>query len=120
MADAGAGDMVRAVYDSSRRDTDVFDYADTKATAVTYNVIADADDWSSGAPYTQMVSVSGILSSDNPIADIVLSSTQSVAEDELSDWSAVSDIVTADGSVTFKCFSKCPSCDLTVQLKVVR
>ena len=92
----------------------------TKATTNLYTATLLSSGWSSSAPYTQTVSVSGILSTDTPIADVVLDVVTSTAMTQISAWMCVSNIETADGSITATCFENKPEIDIPIQLKVVR
>lgn len=92
----------------------------TKATTNLYTATLLSSGWSSSAPYTQTVSVSGILSTDTPIADVVLDVVTSTAMAQISAWMCVSNIETADGSITATCFENKPEIDIPIQLKVVR
>lgn len=77
-------------------------------------------DWEgSEAPYSQSVSVSGILSTDTPIIDVVMSGTYSTDEARVEAWGYIYRAVTASKSITFYAFKK-PSVDLPVQIRVVR
>ena len=91
-----------------------------KATTNLYTATLTSSGWSSSAPYTQTVSVSGILSTDTPIADVVLDVVTSTAMTQISAWMCVSNIETADGSITATCFENNPEIDIPIQLKVVR
>lgn len=91
-----------------------------KATTNLYTATLTSSGWSSSAPYTQTVSVSGILSTDTPIADVVLDVVTSTAMTQISAWMCVSNIETADGSITATCFENKPEIDIPIQLKVVR
>ena len=76
--------------------------------------------WSgSSAPYTKTVSVSGILSTDTPIIDVVMSGTYSTDEARIEAWGYIYRAVTADGSITFYATEK-PTIDLPIRVKVVR
>lgn len=92
----------------------------TKATTNLYTATLLSSGWSSSAPYTQTVSVSGILSTDTPIADVVLDVVTSTAMAQISAWMCVSNIETADGSITATCLEEKPTIDIPIQLKVVR
>ena len=72
------------------------------------------------APFTPTVSVTGMLATDTPIVDIVLSGTQATAENELAGWACVSKIETGAGNITATCFASKPEAALTLILKVVR
>lgn len=77
--------------------------------------------WSgSSAPYTQTVTVSGITSSDTPIVDVVLSTTNSTAISQLEAWGCVSKITTGTNSITATCLEDKPTTAIPIQLKVVR
>ena len=70
--------------------------------------------------YTQTVAVTGILASDNPIVDVVLDSSKTVALQQLEAWSYISTIDTADRSITVTCLEEAPTVAIPIQLKVVR
>ena len=70
--------------------------------------------------YTQTVAVTGILASDNPIVDVFLDSSKTVALQQLEAWSYISKIETADGSITVTCLEEAPTVAIPIQLKVVR
>lgn len=72
------------------------------------------------APYTQTVNVTGILSTDNTLANIVLSSDTATAQSQLTNWAYVSKMETSNGSVTATCFDSKPSIDLNVSLMSIR
>lgn len=74
--------------------------------------------WSgSSAPYTQAVTVSGILATDTPILDLV--TTTSGYEDEETAWGNVFKAVTSANTITF--YAKdATTTSITVQAKVVR
>lgn len=74
--------------------------------------------WSgTSAPFTQKVTVSGLLSTDTPILDVELS-TSSYESQEL-DWLKVFKATTASNSLVFYAKEK-TSQSLTVKVKVVR
>lgn len=74
----------------------------------------------SSAPYTQTVSVQGILATDTPIVDVVLDSSTSTAISQNNSWAFVSKIETSADSITATCLESKPEVDLPIQLKVVR
>lgn len=77
--------------------------------------------WSgTSAPYSQTTPVSGILSEDNPIVDVVLSAAPSIAELQEEAWGCVSRIITNEGSITAFCNEAKPVTAIPIQLKVVR
>lgn len=93
--------------------------AAAKATTVTYTATLSTT-WSGSGPYTQTVSVAGMLAADNPIADVVLSATTATAKAQLEAWGLVGRITTANGSITATCYDSKPTTAIPIQLKVVR
>lgn len=92
-----------------------------KATTALYDAVLNSSGWSSGnAPYTQTVSVQGILSTDVPIVDIVLDSETTTALSQLEAWGYVSKIETSNGSITATCLENLPSVNIPLKLRVIR
>lgn len=76
--------------------------------------------WSgSSAPYTKTISVSGILSTDVPFIDIVMSGTYATDTARQEAWGCIYRAVTADNAITFYATDK-PTVNLPLQIKVVR
>ena len=76
--------------------------------------------WSgSSAPYTKTISVSGILPTDVPFIDIVMSGTYATDTARQEAWGYIYRAVTANGSITFYATEK-PTVSLPIQIKVVR
>lgn len=76
--------------------------------------------WSgSSAPYTKTISVSGILSTDVPFIDIVMSGTYATDTAREEAWGYIYRAVTADNAITFYATDK-PTVSLPLQIKVVR
>lgn len=101
-------------------DRELKSLADSKATTATYTATLTAEGWSASAPYTQTVAVAGILATDNPIVDIVLSGATETAQNELEAWGNISRIQTQDGNILATCFDDKLTVALNVQLKVVK
>lgn len=92
-----------------------------RATTASYAATLSKSGWSSSAPYTQTVSVSGILSTDDPIVDIdVSSATTSNWADLMESWNFVGRITANAGSITAYCYEDKPTMDMKISLKVVR
>lgn len=76
--------------------------------------------WSGNGPWTQTVEVEGMLESDNPMVDILLSGSEQADTARLRDWGLVSRITTVEGGITATCYESVPSVPLPIQIKVVR
>lgn len=86
-----------------------------------YDVSLPASGWSDSAPYSQVVSVSGILASDTPFVDLNMSNaTTDTAADMQEAFAMIGRIVTADGKITAYCYDSKPAADLPLRLMVVR
>lgn len=98
----------------------VSDKADTKAETHTFPGTFLSGDWGEEAPYTQTITVEGLLADDKPMVDIDLSE----AGDPLAvieAWGLVHRCtVAADNTVTAYCYQDAPATDIPVVFKVVR
>ena len=72
------------------------------------------------APYTQTVNVTGVLATDKPIIDIVVSSTTATGIAEVEDFAKITKAETGAGTITFSCYEDKPTNDLSIAIKVVR
>lgn len=94
---------------------------DVKAESFDATVTLAAASWTgASAPYTQTVNVTGIIATDKPIIDVVVSSTVATGIDEIADFAKITKAETGAGTITFSCYEDKPSNDLTVAVKVVR
>lgn len=73
----------------------------------------------SSAPYTKVVSVPGILATDEPIIDIVPSGTYATDLVMRDDWANIGDIVASNDNLTFYA-DAIPSASIPFIVKVVR
>jgi parallel beta-helix repeat protein len=90
-----------------------------QATTTTYTTTLDTTWSGTEAPYTKEQTVTGILSTDNPIVDIVLSGTYATDSKIEADWAEIYRIVTSANSVTLYAHKK-PTNSIPLQFKVVR
>ena len=76
--------------------------------------------WSgSSAPFTKTQAVTGILATDTPVVDVVMSGTYATDEARQEAWGNIYRITTAANSITLYAKEK-PTVSLPIQLKVVR
>jgi hypothetical protein len=90
-----------------------------QATTTTYTTTLDTTWSGTEAPYTKEQTVTGILSTDDPIVDIVLSGTYATDSKIEADWAEIYRIVTSANSVTLYAHKK-PTNSIPLQFKVVR
>jgi len=93
---------------------------DAKAATATISASLPASGWSASAPYTQTVTATGILATDTPLADVVLSDTPATAITQLEAYGYIGRMDAGSGQITATCYEDKPTVDLTVALKVVR
>lgn len=77
--------------------------------------------WSSTAPYTQTVSVSGIIAEDRPIVSLYLPNgiTAANVKQQSKAYACVDRAVTGAGNITVYCYNKKPTVDFQIQAKGV-
>jgi hypothetical protein len=73
----------------------------------------------SQAPYTKTQTVNGLLATDTPIVDVVMSGDFGIDEARIEAWGYVYRITTANNAITLYATEK-PAVELPIQLKVVR
>ena len=92
---------------------------ETKAVKKTWSVSVPNTGWSSSKPYTKTITVSGMLSSDNPHADVSFTSNATI-EIESNYFACVGRITTANNSITLVCPKEIPGGTFTLKLEAVR
>lgn len=92
-------------------------YTDSKRKTWTATITTT---WSGNGPYTQSVTVSGILASDMPHITPVYSSDNATALAQKEAWACVSKAVAAANSITFACFEDKPATAIPIQIEVMR
>ena len=92
-------------------------YVDSKRKTWTTTITTP---WSGSGPYTQSVTVSGILASDMPHITPVYSSDNATAIAQKEAWACVSNAVTAANAITFSCFEDKPATAIPIQIEVMR
>lgn len=92
----------------------------SRATVATYTGTLAAASWSgNSAPYTQALTINGLLASDTPTVDVVMSGTYSTDDARNSAWAAIYRAVTAADTLTVYA-SELPTVDLPIQIQCVR
>lgn len=101
---------------SSGSDAATKDYVDGKRAA--YTAVLGTS-WTGSGPYTQTVSLSGILASDMPHVTPVLYVDSYIAE-RAENWQKISMAEAVAGGIKFTCFEEKPTMELKIQIEVVR
>ena len=85
-------------------------------------VVTVTTDWmeNDNGGYMQIVDVDGILSMDNPIADVVMGDDVAANELYAQAWNCITRITTDDDAVILYANKEAPVVAFTMQLKVVR
>lgn len=97
------------------------DVVSSKVGMYTYYAAPTANYSGSAAPYTQTVSVPGILASDEPLVGLIPDATNvTTAQNQEKAWGNVSRIVTNNNSITIYCNKKKPEVALNLRLVVFR
>jgi len=94
-----------------------------KASVYEFTASLPSSGWIGTGPYSQTVSVAGILETDRPIVDVFVSTTDSYAVSQLENFDCIAargKVTTGNGTVTVRCYEDKPSISLWLQLKVVR
>ena len=90
------------------------------AVSQTFTTVITADGWTGeAAPYTNTVTVNGLLAADTPIVDMIPSETYETAEAETDAYANIYLMVTADNQLTAYATEK-PTVDISIQIKAVR
>lgn len=90
------------------------------AVSQTFTAIITADDWTGeSAPYTNAVTVTGLLAADTPKVDMIPSDTFETAEAEIEAYASIYKMVTADNQLTAYATEK-PAVDISIQIEAVR
>ena len=90
-----------------------------KATKTVLTATITAANWTGSDPYTNTVTVSGLLATDTPTMDLVASSTYATAQNEIADYALIYKATCSANTLTVYA-TQAPSVDLSVQLVCVR
>jgi len=109
------GDPVNAV-NLNHMEQGIFDKADV----IEYTATIPYTSWTgSVAPFTKVVTVTGILATDKPIVDIVLTGTYATDLILTENWGLVYRITTSANNITVYA-NEVPSANIPIILKVVK
>ena len=77
--------------------------------------------WSSSAPYTQTINVSGIASNDTPVISMQVTGSPSAAtvKNMSKSYGYIDRAVSGNGNITFYCYNKKPSVNISISIKGV-
>lgn len=91
-----------------------------KATVKYFTGTLLADGWTgTSAPFSQEITVNGILETDRPKVDVVASWTYETAKKEIWDWGYVYRVVTGKNKIAAYATAK-PMVSLNIQMEVIR
>lgn len=78
--------------------------------------------WVQGAnnEYTQEVTVDGILETDTPTTDLVLSDDIATAKSQIEAWSCISRITTTSGKIKIYCYDNSPTVQIPIHILCIR
>lgn len=94
----------------------------TLNTNIAVAVTLKADAWSRNAPYTQTITIDGLLGDKFENPEIIPEYSEDNAEREAQEiaWNMVDQIVSVEGALVFTCVSKTPTIDIPLIVKVKR
>lgn len=101
-------------------DPTIADAINKTALRKTYTAAISATWTGDTAPYTQEVTVTGILSSDSPHVTPVYDDDNATAITQKEAWDAVSKGVAGANTITFTCFEDKPTVAIPIQVEVLR
>ena len=92
---------------------------DVGAIKAVKTVTLPASKWSTSAPYTQTVTVSGVTAEDSPVIALYISGSPGAAAVKAmrKAFGYLDRAVTGNGSITFYCYEKKPAADFSVSVK---
>lgn len=100
--------------------TQISNAIQNKAEKITRTATISTSWTGSQAPYSQSVTVSGILSSDFPHIAPVYSIDYATALAEREAWNMISRATSSDGAIQFTCLEDKPSVAIPIQIEVMR
>ena len=127
---------ISEIYETKSNKSDSFTtsssetYATTKALVDGLNTKAEfkkftatiGTSWVQGenSEYTQEITVDGILETDTPTIDLVLSDDIDTAKSQIEAWSCISRITTKSGKIKIYCYDFSPTTEIPIQIICIR
>ena len=85
-----------------------------------FDATIPASGWSENAPYTQTISVPGVMENDRPHIFPVYDEDEEKANNQIYAWSLVTKGTSGEDEITFYCIKKKPDTDIPIQIEVNR
>ena len=92
---------------------------DNKATLKKFSVTLSSTGWSGDGtttPYTQQITLSGVLSTNDILMNVVPSSTYTTAVSEVNQFKYISYATALNGAIKFTCLSAKPTINLNLKV----
>ena len=90
------------------------------AVSQTFTVTIPAAGWTGeSAPYTNVITVTGLMAEDTPTVDMIPSDTFEIAESEIDAYANIYKMVAGSNNLTIYATEK-PTVDISIQIKAVR
>lgn len=115
--DLGGNALTNVKFPAADADAATKGYVDGKRKIFTATV---GTDWTGSGPYTQTVTVAGVLASDMPHVVPVYDADNTTAQAQREAWGCVSRGVAAAGGIQFTCFEDKPETAIPIQIEVMR
>ena len=110
-----AKEEIKTYTDAAKEEANA--YTDSKRKTWTATITTT---WSGSGPYTQSVTISGILASDMPHITPIYSSDNATALAQREAWAMVTRATAGADQITFICFEDKPVVEVPIQVEVIR
>lgn len=90
------------------------------AMKVSYTAMLATEWVGDNSPYTQEISLRGILATDEPHISPIYSNDNDMAIVEKEAWNMISKAVTNAGKITFTCFEDKPNAAININIEIIR
>ena len=101
--------------------SDIKDDLAKRTETVVFNATIFASEWTTDyAPYSNTVSISGVLGTDSPHVTPIYSDDLNLAVAQADSWSMVNEGDAVDNAIEFTCFKYRPTVDIPIQVECFR